>query len=278
MKLRSFGDVDLMEDSVDDLKCQSEPLDLGEDAYDLNITNALSASEELIKKSNEQNQRIDGQLALLTQEVGACEKEMASLKMKPLTTLHEQIDELKKRWEALERMMVFESDGLLGDLCLIAMYVERVLCSYTFPEVFDKDTDKGSLRDLMDFLNNDDHPVPLDPIKYDCEKVLQEAKERWEVVCKNFNFPDEWKTRTGAWEVSDCSVPSDIRAIEVLKARFNGFHVIEKQVSMKHAEEILEDTRYEMRPWQFDLVAGFIGSLREKMTKTGLHHDNILLD
>ena len=118
----------------------------------------------------------------------------------------------------MERTKGLELDGLLGDLCLIAIYVERALCAYTFPEVFKKDADIGSLRDLLNFWNDDDQLVPLDPSKYDCEKVLEEAKEWWAVVCKNFDFPDEWKTKTGVWEVSECSVPCDIRAIEVLKA------------------------------------------------------------
>lgn len=233
---------------------------------------------------------MDGKLAYLTREVDTSFKEMEFLKQEvdelelklkddSLETLQRQADEVEKQWEALmERTKGWESDGLLGDLCLIAMYVERALCAYTFPEVFKKDDDIGSLRDLLNFLNNDDQLVSLDPSKYNCEKVLEEAKERWAVVCKNFNFSDEWKTKTGVWEVSDCSVPHDIRAIEVLKARLGGFSVIEKPISLQYAEQNIESMKYELSLGQFDLVAGFIGSLREKMIKTGFSHGNLLLD
>ena len=38
----------------------------------------------------------------------------------------------------------------------------------------------------------------------------------------------------------------------------------------------MESIRDEMPPWQFNLVAAIIRSLRDKMTKSGLHHDNLL--
>ena len=49
-------------------------------------------------------------------------------------------------------------------------------------------------------------------------------------------------------------------------------------VSLKYAEENLESIKNNMALWQFELVAAFIGLLREKMTKSGLHHDYLLLD
>ena len=192
--------------------------------------------------------------------------------------LEKLADQVEKQWQPFLAPMELESDGLLGDLCLTAIYVERAICSYTFPEIFKKHTKDGSLRDLMNFLNNDDQLIPLCPSKYDCEKVLQDAQVRWAGVCKDFDFPKQWETKTGVWDVSDCSVPSDIRAIEVLKERFGGFHIKEKQVSMKHVEEILEYMKYDVPSWQFEIVDGFIGSLRKKMKKAGLHHDNIYFD
>ena len=128
---------------------------------------------------------------------------------------------------------------------------------------------------------NDQQLVPLDPssVKVHClKKELKKAKERWAVVCKNFKFPAEWKTKTGAWEVSDPYVPRDIRAIEVLKSRLRGVRVIEKPISLKHAKQNVKLVKYDMPSWQFDLVDGFIGSLSEKMTQTGLPCGNLLLD
>ena len=93
---------------------------------------------------------------------------------------------------------------------------------------------------------------------------------------KDFRFPDEWKIRSGGWKVFDCTIPGDIRAIEVLKmfgVRVN----FPNPISLKYAEENVESMKDELPLWQFKLVAESIGSLREKMMKNGLHHDYILL-
>ena len=276
----------------------ADVLDLNEDDF----MNTLSAIHELIKKSNEQQRRIDDKLEYLSREIDAsfkqtmslkqevdklefkikCEREMGDISMK---TLQKQVDELDKRWDGIvEKTKGLESDGLLGDLCHIAIYIEHAICAYTVPEVFKKDGDRGNLRSLLNLLNGNDQLTPLpgarDPSseKAHCEKGLQEARERWAVVCKNFDFPDEWKIKMGVWEVSDHSVPGDMQAIEVLKSRLKGVCIIEKPINLKYAKQNVELVKYEMPLWQFDLVAGFIGSLREKMTKTGLLHGNLLLD
>ena len=99
-----------------------------------------------------------------------------------------------------------------------------------------------------------------------------------QLYAKNFNFPDEWRTKTGVWEDYDCNDPGDIRAIEVLKSQLRGVRVIEKPISLKHAKQNVKLVKYDMPSWQFDLVDGFIGSLSEKMTQTGLPSGNLLLD
>ena len=137
--------------------------------------------------------------------------------------------------------------------------------------------DKASLHNLLNYLNGNDRPFPLDPSEYNCEKILNEARKRWEIICKNFNFPNDWKTETGGCVVYDCTVPSDIRAIEVLK--MGGVSIdFPSPVSLKCAEQNVQSMKDELPLWQFKLVAAFIGSLREKMTKTGLHHNKLCLD
>ena len=49
-------------------------------------------------------------------------------------------------------------------------------------------------------------------------------------------------------------------------------------ISLKYAEEKVEAMKDKLPPWQFELVAEFIGSLRDKLTKTGLHHNYLHLD
>ena len=88
-------------------------------------------------------------------------------------------------------------------------------------------------------------------------------------------FPKNGKS--GEWDIYDRTVPGDIRAIEVLKLSGTSMFCT-GAISLKCAEENLECIKHIMALWQFELVAAFIGSLREKMTKSGLHHDYLLLD
>ena len=86
---------------------------------------------------------------------------------KSMKMLQKQVKELDKRWEGIVEKSdkAFKSDGLLGDICQIAVYIEHAICAFTFPEVFNNDTDRGSLCSLLNLLNGDDQNllVPLDP-------------------------------------------------------------------------------------------------------------------
>ena len=187
--------------------------------------------------------------------------------------LRNQIDTLCEDWKAMRD--TWEVEALQGRVGLIAVYVEQAICSHVLPEIFMNDAG-ASLHRLLDFLNGDDKRLPLDPNEYKYNKILREARERWEIVCKNFDFPNEWKTKTGGWSVSDCTVPGDIRAIEVLK--LSGVSAnYPKRVFLKDIEQNVESIKGEMPPWQYDLVAPFIGSLRGKMMKSKLHHDQLSL-
>ena len=240
----------------------------------------LSEISGLIREVTGQEQSLNKELETLSQEVGAEIAQIENLK-KEIESFGQEadnrVDKLRGEWEViLKRRTTFESDNLQVDLGMVAMYVEQSICAYVLPDVFLHDNG-ASLHELMNFLNSEDRPLPLDPSEYPCEEILGEARERWEIVCQNFNFPNEWKTQTGEWEVFNCTVPSDIRAIEVLKKSGVGIN-FPTPIHLKYAEENVKHMKDKMPPWQFKLVAAFIGSLGTKMTKIGLHHDYLILD
>lgn len=249
----------------------SHPLEKEDSVED--IVSALGELKDLVRISNEQEQWFEEKLAYVSQQVRTVSAEATSLKQ-DVERMGNEIDAL--RAFITERIEILESVSLEGGLSMIAVYVEQAICSYVLPEVF-MNNSSASLHDLLNILNSDDSLFPLDPNEYDCKKILCDARNRWAIVCKDFKFPDEWKKRKGGWKAFDCTVPGDIRAIEVLK--MCGVRVsFPHPISLKYAEQNVESMKDELPPWQFHLVAAFIGSLREKMIKNGLHHDYILLD
>ena len=188
------------------------------------------------------------------------------------------IEELCKHWKVIaERRKSLESGhNIPGDLAMVAVYVEQAICAYVLPEVFSVNDVSANLYSLLKFLNGD-NLFPLDPDECDCEGILSCAREKWETICKNFNFPDVSKTKAGGWTVYDSDVPGDIRAIEVLK--MCGVCIdFPCPIRLKYAEEKVEAMKDKLPPWQFELIAEFIGSLRDKIIKTGLHHNYLHLD
>ena len=240
------------------------------------------------EKVREQQQSLANKVALLSQQVETeisqterLKEEVSQLQWEmddTETAIQTQLDELHEEWRVIvEKRKALESNNLQGDLGMLAVYVEQAMCTHVMPEVFWND-DGASLHRLLDYLNTNNLPLPLDPSKYNCERILSEARKRWEIMCEIFNFPNEWKTKSGEWKpVYDCNVPGDIRAIEVLK--MGGVNInFPSPVSLKYAEQNVESMKEELAPWQFELVGPFIGSLRDKMTRSGLHHNNLILD
>lgn len=72
---------------------------------------------------------------------------------------------------------------------------------------------------------------------------------------------------SGDWDVNDYTIPGDVRAIEVLN--FGRVSRKKEPISLKCAEQNVESVKDQLHvpPWQFKLVAAFIGYLRNKMTK-----------
>ena len=92
-----------------------------------------------------------------------------------------------------------------------------------------------------------------------------------------YTLSDNDNTTKLMTQVYDCTVPGDIRAIEVLK--MSGVNIkFPTPISLKYAEQNVESMKDELPLWQFKLVVAFIGSLRDKMIRNGLHHDCLLLD
>ena len=148
----------------------------------------------------------------------------------------------KQRKVIAERRKSLESGhNIPGDFGMVAVYVEQAICAYVLPEVFSVNDVSANIDDLLNFLNGDDKLIPLDPDKYDCEGILSCARNKWETICKNFNFPDAWKTKAGGWTLYDSDVPGDIRAIEALKIFVGKNYPC--PIHLKYAEENVEAMR-----------------------------------
>ena len=148
------------------------------------------------------------------------------------------------------------------------------------PEVFVNEQDVDpSVNALLDYLNGDGGSIfPLDSNEYNCEKILSDARERWDIMCEKLDLPNEWKKRAGGWKVWDHTIPPEIRAMDISPKTWRNILDGSKPVSLKFAKENLSPIEDDMPPWQFELVASFIGSLREKIMKSGLNHKLLLLD
>ena len=96
-------------------------------------------------------------------------------------------------------------------LSLTTSQFEHTICSHVLPEVFEHDP-YASLHELLNYLNGGD-TLTSDPIDDECDDNdgwMFQAIQRWCKVCEDLDLPDEWKKRKDDWEISDCTVPSDI--------------------------------------------------------------------
>ena len=234
----------------------------------------------LSKEINTEQQRYQS----LTEQVSEVKQKAKELKSeikktdKSISSTQDRIKEFKKQLADIEEeRKICKGDYLIVDYCRIACYFEHALCSHVLPEVFVNEQDP-SVHALLDYLNGNDRSIfPLDSNKYNCEKILSDARERWDIMCEKLDLPSEWKKRAGGWKVWDCMIPPVIRAMDILRL---GRNILDgsKPVSLKFAEENLSSVEDDMPSWQFELVASFIGSLRENMVKSALHHKHLLLD
>ena len=196
---------------------------------------------------------------------GTVEDSVARIKI-----LTQEVVELREEVRKLKTVMTIDL------YCEVALDVEQAICSTVLPEIFIMNDLSANLHTLLKYLDNA-KSFPLDPNKYDHNEILHKARDRWETVCNGFGFPKGWRIKIGEWDVYNCTIPGDIRAIEILKLSGTSMPC-SRHISLKYAEENVESIEVKMAPWQYQLVATFIRSLREKMTRSRLHHDYLLVD
>ena len=196
-----------------------------------------------------------------------------------LNSTQYQIEDYRKRLADIkEERKAQKGDLLIVDYSRIACYFEQALCSHILPEIFVNKQD-ASIHDLLDYLNSDyKGTFPFGANEYNYKKILSEARERWDAMCEKLDLPCEWKKRRGGWKVWDSTIPSEIRAMDVLRLGRKSILDNPKPVSLKFVEENLLSIEDIIPSWEFELVVNFIGSLRTKLVKGELVHKCLLLD
>ena len=96
-------------------------------------------------------------------------------------------------------------------------------------------------------------------------------------MCDKLELPDEWKTKTGEWKISDYTVPNILRAVELLKNWAESV-AFPEPINLKYVERNVLSVEKCMPPWQFKIVKEFVESLRGKMEKCGLVHKKLIID
>ena len=221
----------------------------------------------------------------LTEGYGKVKQKAAKLKSgtkkiaESINSTQDRLEDFRKRLATIEQeRKAWKGDLLIMDYCRIAYYFEQALCTHILPEVF-IDKQDASIHNLLDYINGDgEGTFPVDSNRYDCKKILSEARERWDAMCENLDLPSEWKRRPGGWKVWDHTIPAEIRAIDVLRLGRKSIQERPKPVRLKIAEENLSSVEDIVASWEFELVESFIGSLRTKLVKGELSHTHLLLD
>lgn len=255
---------------------------------------------ERLQKIEEKDKWFQEKFDLLSKEISAEQQECQSLReglyevkqkaaklksgtkktTESLNSTQDRIEDFRKRLADIKQEIKAAQRGdlLTVDYSRIACYFEQALCLHVLPEVFVNKQD-ASIHDLLDYLNSDDKGTfPLDASEYDCKKILSEARERWGAMCEKLDLPSEWKTRRGDWKVCDGTIPSEIRAMDILRLGRESILDKPKSVSLKFVEESLSSIKDVVPSWEFELVVSFIGSLRTKLVKSGLAHKCLLPD
>ena len=188
---------------------------------------------------------------------------------KRIKSLQSEIKELKAIIKSFEERR--GSDLLY--LSQLAFLFEQTVCSYVLPDVFKKDN-FATIKSLLDILNGGVRHDNIDKNKE--AKILRDGRRRWEEVCDNLHFPEEWKTKSEKWKINDCRVPPIIRAIGYLKkCRVAVAHP--SPIKLSEAKEmVLSDSiKEKFTDSQYELIKDFICSMRENLEKGNLHHDEI---
>ena len=260
-----------LEEDVSGLTQENEELQCYSDQLTHPAIEGQDQIESLSRKLRESKEEIDHLKDKLKEE----DKLVISLQAK-VDELQVQVSELKAELEELKRKIaLYECDRGKLYLCQVAVEFERAICSHVLPEVFSK-SNVAKLDDLLNMLNSDGGYIPLDPKNYDIDAILSRARYRWEKVCEDLKLPREWKERSGDKKVKYYrpSDPDVFRAIALLKHKRN-FVAHPNPVSVQIAEETVmtDSVRKDLDDWQFELVKGFVFSLRTNIIKIGIKTD-----
>ena len=206
------------------------------------------------------------------------------------TTLRNEVVELKRELaekERSEKSLMAQVQGLIEEMdrfkeehkilmiSQAAACFEQAICSDVLPDVYER-SKMASLHELLNYLNDSDKKLPLDPRYYNFKAILKDARRRWEELCDILEFPKEWVKKTGRdWDVDrDHDIPYIIKAIDFLKhVRRNIAHPI--PVKVEEAERTILSMSNSYPRWQFEPIKKFITSLKDNMDKSGLHHPHL---
>ena len=191
-------------------------------------------------------------------------------KVSHMESLQEEVRKVK------EELRNFHRDYDQLYISQAACYFEQAICSHVLPHVF-KNDNFATIRKLMNYLNGR-KKIPFRIAKSESDKILCQAKQRWETVCRGLNLPHEWMEMSGDWDLDDPDVPDIIRAIGYLK---------EKRIPIAHPKEIKVDLAKEkveselikasMQEWKYPLVKKFFDMLGTNTRNTGITHENLIL-
>ena len=181
-------------------------------------------------------------------------------------SLQKQIHDLKEELENFKK----GSDMLY--VSQAACLFEQAICTYVMPDVFSNDK-FATIKQLLNYLNGG-FELPLEQGKVDEQEILCTAKKRWSEMCEILQLPNEWKKKAGSWKPADRTLPDVIRAIGILKReRIPVAHP--KFISLTSAEEKVksDSIKHSLSTWQFNVVRGFFGSLRNLVLQETMHTD-----
>ena len=177
--------------------------------------------------------------------------------------LQKQVKELQTEVDRLKKLAENEGKVYLSQL---TVEFERAICIHVLPEVFsnNRNTSNANIIALVNMLNGDPGYIRL---RLNCKEsditaILSGAKRRWEKLCDDLKFPQQWKTITGKdIDYTHDSVPDIFRAMKLLRDKRNRVaHPI--PVKLQDAQKMVETSgiEKELDDEELELVKYFISS------------------
>ena len=251
----------LLKAKIDSLTAEMSKMKQALDSKDVKIDDLTSDIKKLQQRVTE-----------LESELKERDRRIESLqeKVSHMESLQEELRKLKEEFKDFHR----DYDQLY--ISQAACYFEQAICSHVLPQVFENDN-FATIRKLMNYLNGR-KKLPFCIAKSESDIILCQAKQRWEIVCRGLNLPDEWKEMSGDWDLDDPDVPDIIRAIGYLKERRIPI-AHPRQIKVDLAKEKVESDliKASMKEWKYSLVKKFFDVLGANIRSTGISHKELIL-